>query len=130
MNNDFTISRYTQSHTNDIISAIGGDPNWQIFTGSESSRSNYIMLLKQSVTYVCYLEDCFCGYIRAILDAGLAIYISELFVRPEYRNRKIAQKLIEEVKANNSSITIYALSDEDLFYEKKGYKRVGSVFEV
>ena len=65
-----------------------------------------------------------------MVDDGMALYISELFVKPECRNRKIGQKLIEIVKIKNRSVTVYALSDEDRYYEKKGYQKIGSVFEI
>ena len=29
-----------------------------------------------------------------------------------------------------SHLTVYALSDEDAYYEKLGYRKVGSVFEI
>lgn len=56
--------------------------------------------------------------------------MSELFVIPEWRNHKIGQLLLERIKSDSSGLTVYALSDEDAFYEKKGYTKIGSVFEI
>jgi len=130
IDNQFELKLYTQENLSDVFSAIGEDPDWEFIISSECKRINYAERLKNSVTYVCYSQKKFCGYIRAIVDHGMALYISELFVKPEYRNCKIGQQLIEQVKIKNPSITVYALSDEDLYYEKKEYKKIGSVFEI
>jgi GNAT superfamily N-acetyltransferase len=68
--------------------------------------------------------------LRALLDDGFALYVSELFVVPEMRNRKIGRTLISKVKSDFMNLTVYALSDEDAYYEKLGYRKVGSVFEI
>ena len=130
MDNQFELKQYTSENLNDVCSAIGEDPDWEFMISGESKRQVYANRLENSVTYVCYSREEFCGYIRAIVDDGMALYISELFVKPEYRNRKIGQKLIEKVKIDNPSIIVYALSDEDRYYEKKRYKKIGSVFEI
>ena len=130
MTDQFKVKRCTSEHFNDILYAIGEYPEWEFLICSEPKRNDYVDRLEKSATFVCYSGKTFCGYIRAIIDGGLAVYISELFVKPEFRNRKIGQKLIEQVKADNGSVTVYALSDEDRFYEKKGYKKIGSVFEI
>jgi GNAT superfamily N-acetyltransferase len=70
------------------------------------------------------------GYLRAILDNGIFVYISELFVVPEMRNRKIGRALITKLKIDYSNLSVYALSDEDLYYEKLGYKKSGSVYKI
>ena len=130
MDNQFDLKQYSEENLIDVLSAIGEDPDWEFIISSDSKRENYAERLKNSVTYVCYSNSKFCCYIRAIVDNGMALYISELFVKPECRNQKIGQKLIEIVKESNSSITVYALSDEDRYCEKKEYKKIGSVFEV
>lgn len=130
MGDPFEIKKLSSENISDIFSAIGADPDWIFLISSESKRNDYADRLRDSVSYVCYSGNHFCGYIRAIVDDGMAVYISELLVKPAYRNQKIGQKLIEEVKINNSTLTVYALSDEDRYYEKKGYKKIGSVFEI
>ena len=130
MNNAYKLKRYAEENMSDVFSAIGEDPDWEFIINSKEKRENYAERLRNSVTFVCFSQSKFCGYIRAIVDNGMALYISELFVKPECRNQKIGQKLIEQVKESNSSLTVYALSDEDRYYEKKGYKKIGSVFEI
>jgi GNAT superfamily N-acetyltransferase len=123
------ILRYKREHEKAVISAITKDPDWDMFT-NESSVANYKKRLLESVTYVCSESGAFCGYVRSLLDDGFAVYISELFVVSEWRNRKIGRALVERVKKDFGNLTVYALSDEDAYYEKLGYKNVGSVFEI
>ena len=123
------IFRYKREHENAVISAIEKDPNWDIFT-NDRAIGNYRKRLLESITYVCYCNGTFGGYLRALLDDGFAIYISELFVVPELRNRTIGRTLIAKVKMDFRHLTVYALSDEDAYYEKLGYRKVGSVFEI
>ena len=121
------IFRYKREHEDAVISAIKEEPSWDIFT-NEKAIDNYKKSLCTSITYVCYENGVFRGYLRALLDDGFAIYISELFVVPEWRNRTIGRTLIAKVKMDFRHLTVYALSDEDAYYEKLGYRRVGSVY--
>lgn len=123
------ILRFSQEHEDAVICAIGKDPDWEMFT-HENAVDNYKKRLRESITYVCYEDGTFGGYVRALLDDGFAVYISELFVVPQWRNRKIGRTLIARLKADFRHLTVYALSDEDAYYEKLGYTKVGSVFEI
>ena len=123
------ISKYNFAHENDVLSAISEDPDWDIFS-NDSTIDLYRDSLLNGVTYVCYKNNELCGYVRAMLDDGFSIYISELYVIPKWRNHKIGQSLLERVKSDFSNLTVYALSDEDAYYVKKGYTKVGSVFEL
>ena len=97
---------------------------------NDDAIDTYKNSLRNSVTYVCHDDSEFCGYVRALLDDELAVYISELYVIPKCRNRKIGRSLLEYVKIHCSNMTVYALSDEDAYYENIGYKKIGSVFEL
>ena len=123
------ISKYRKKFKQDILSAINKDPDWDIFT-HENTITAYKNALKDSITYVCYHNLAFSGYIRAIEDKGLAVYISELYVVPKWRNHKVGRSLLETVKSDFPNLLVYALSDEDTYYEKLGYKKIGSVFEL
>ena len=70
-----------------------------------------------------------CGYLRALVD-GFGIYVSELYVAPAFRNNGYGKELLRELKEDHEGQDVYVLSDEDLYYEKLGYKRVGSVFQL
>lgn len=123
------ISKYNPENDDDIFAAITKDPDWEMFSKNAATES-YRKSLKNSVTYVCYNGNEFCGYLRAIPDDGFAVYVSELFVIHEWRNHKIGQSLLERIKSDYSGLSVYVLSDEDAFYVKKGYTKIGSVFEI
>ena len=123
------ISKYNSEHANDVLAAISEDPDWEMFSNATAIEF-YRNSLENGVTYVCYNNDEFCGYVRAILDDGFAIYVSELYVTPKWRNHKIGQSLLERVKSDSANLTVYALSDEDAYYVRKGYTKIGSVFEL
>ena len=116
-------------HEYDVLSAISEDPDWDIFS-NDSAKDLYRKSLQNSATYVCYKNHEFCGFVRAMLDDGFAVYISELYVIPKWRNHKIGQSLLERIRSDFSSLTVYALSDEDAYYVKNGYTKIGSVFEL
>ena len=123
------ISKYNSGYEDVVLSAISEDPDWAIFS-NEAAIDYYRKALANGITYVCLNNDEFCGYVRAILDPGFAVYISELYVIPEWRNHTIGQSLLERVKLDHTDLTVYALSDEDAYYLKKGYTKIGSVFEL
>ena len=123
------ITKYKPEHEEAVLSAIRNDPNWKMFTNDDAIEA-YKNSLKTSVTYVCHDNSEFCGYVRALIDEGFAIYVSELYVIPRCRNRRIGRSLLEQVKADFPNLTVYALSDEDAYYENMGYEKIGSVFEL
>jgi GNAT superfamily N-acetyltransferase len=53
-----------------------------------------------------------------------------LLVRKSYRGRNIGKILMERVCRDFPGQTVYVMSDVDLYYEKLGYRREGSIFEV
>lgn len=127
--NRMRIFRYKPENEEDILSAIKEDHNWDIFT-NDAAIANYRKSLKTSIKYVSYEKGDFCGYLRALLDDDLAIYICELYVVPGWRNRTIGRSLLSRVKMDFNRLTVYALSDEDAYYEKLGHKKSGSLFEI
>jgi ribosomal protein S18 acetylase RimI-like enzyme len=123
------ITKYKPEHEEAVLSAIKNDPNWEMFTNDDAIET-YKSSLEKSVTYVCHDNSGFCGYVRALLDEGFAIYVSELYVIPRCRNRKIGRSLLERVKVDFPNLAVYALSDEDAYYENIGYEKTGSVFKL
>lgn len=123
------ILKYKPVHEKAVLDALKKDPDWDMFI-NDGAIGLYKKSLKESITYVSYSNSEFCGFVRAFLDEGFAIYISELYVIPKWRNQKIGLSLLERVKIDFPSLTVYALSDEDAYYDKLGYKKIGSVFEL
>lgn len=124
-----SISTYSEADQNDVLNTLKQDRNWDILTNDDTIQK-YKNALKSGITYVARQNAVFCGFIRAISDEGIALYISELYVKEEYRNSGIGHALIERIRHDFQAVTVYALSDEDAYYAKHGYRRIGSVFEM
>ncbi|MFP4660956.1 MAG: GNAT family N-acetyltransferase [Halanaerobiales bacterium] len=102
---------------------------WSCYTAVDKS-DKYKEALNNSITYVAYEDDILCGYSRSLKDFDFYIYICDLLVVPEYRGRNIGRELMECIYNDYPEHIVYVMSDVDIYYEKQGYKREGSVFEV
>lgn len=111
----------------DLLIDEGDD--WRDYHGP-GGRSKYIKALKSSVTYIAYDENLVCGFVRCREDDGFGVYIYDLLVRKSYRGRHIGKSLMERVCQDFPDQPVYVMSDVDPYYEKLGYRREGSIFEV
>lgn len=105
----------------------GGD--WSDYHGP-IGRSKYIKALESSIAYIAYDETFVCGYVRCREDDGFGVYIYDLLVRKTHRGKQIGKTLMERVFKDFPNQPIYVMSDVDPYYEKLGYHREGSIFEV
>jgi GNAT superfamily N-acetyltransferase len=80
--------------------------------------------------YVCLEEDDLIAYIRCKEDSGFGVYVYDLLVRKDKRGNQVGKSLIEHIKDEFKNQSIYIMSDVDLYYEKCGYVKIGSIFEV
>lgn len=87
-------------------------------------------MLKESNVYLLFSDTTLIGMIRTKPDFGLGVYIYDLLVSKEYRGHRYGQKLIEYAKKKTKNQALYVMSDEDGYYEKLGYKKIGSIFEI
>jgi GNAT superfamily N-acetyltransferase len=92
--------------------------------------SKYIKALESSITYIACDENLVCGYARCREDDGFGVYIYDLLVRKTHRGKQIGKALMERVLKDFLNQAIYVMSDVDPYYEKLGYRREGSIFEV
>ena len=93
-------------------------------------RDKYIKALESSITYIACDETLICGYVRCREDDGFGVYVHDLLVRKNHRGRQIGKSLMERVCQDFPDQPVYVMSDIDQYYEKLGYRRVGSIFEV
>ncbi|HHT63259.1 MAG: GNAT family N-acetyltransferase [Bacillota bacterium] len=93
-------------------------------------RNKYIKALESSITYIAYDENLVCGYVRCREDDGFGVYIFDLLVRKTHRGKRIGKTLMERVCKDFPNQPIYVMSDVDPYYEKLGYRKEGSIFEV
>jgi len=96
----------------------------------ESGWARYKNPLTQSVTYVAYAGDALCGYIRCRDDDGFGVYIYDLLVDKAHRGHKVGALLAEAVCKAYPGKPVYVMSDVDIYYEKQGYEKIGSIFSI
>ncbi len=123
-----SISQYRKEHEDALIALLKAEPDWSPFT-SDGAIAAFKKALLESETYVCIRHGEICGYLRALVD-GFGVYVSELYVAPPHRANGYGRKLLVEVKQMNPDVGVYVLSDEDAYYEKLGFKRIGSIYQL
>lgn len=80
--------------------------------------------------YVIIEDEKLCGYIRCKDDDGSGIYILDLLVDKRYRGRGYGRSLMKTICDTYPNDIVYVTSDADPYYEKQGYVKEGTVFQV
>lgn len=125
-----TIKKYTSADEAALFSLMQNEGSeWESYWGNEN-RDKYKTALKNSIVYTAYKGNILCGYCRCRDDGGYGIYIYDLLVDIKYRGSNIGRKLIEQVYNDYPDDAVYVMSDVDIYYEKQGFKREGSIFEI
>jgi GNAT superfamily N-acetyltransferase len=104
-------------------------PEWDCYFNTNAVEK-YKEALANSITYVAFNNNILCGFVRCRDDNGFGIYIYDLLVRKSFRGHDIGRKLIEHVCKEYPQDTVYVMSDVDEYYQKLGYRREGSIFEI
>lgn len=124
------IKLYTKKDEDNLFNLIMSEKEeWCDYTSSEGKK-NYIKALNHSIVYVYFEDNDLVAYIRCKEDDGFGIYIYDLLVRHDKRGNQIGKTLIEYVKSEYNNQSIYCMSDADAYYEKLGYIKIGSIFEI
>jgi len=124
------IRRYSKADENllfDLLIDEGDD--WSDYY-EPIGRIKYVKALESSITYIALDENLVSGYVRCREDDGFGVYIYDLLVRKTHRGKQIGKILMERVFNYFPNQPIYVMSDVDPYYEKLGYSREGSIFEV
>lgn len=125
-----TVRKYTIDDENALMELIENEgADWECYYGKEVNQK-YRNSLKNSITYIAFYDNTLCGYSRSIDDNGFYIYVCDLLVDKRFRGHGIGKKLMDCVIKDYPEQTVYVMSDVDEYYEKQGYKKEGSVFEV
>lgn len=124
------ILRYSEKYEALLFDLLAGEgPGWSVYYDS-AGRERYIRALETSITYIACDDGLVCGYVRCRADDGFGIYVYDLLVRKSHRGRRIGKSLVQQVCRDLPDQRVYVMSDEDSYYEKIGYHRVGSIFSV
>lgn len=102
---------------------------WYCYS-SGSNREKYKESLARSITYVAYSADSLCGFSRSIDDFGFYVYVCDLLVDKQYRGNAIGKQLMECLITEYPDREIYVMSDVDDYYNKLGYQKEGTIFQV
>lgn len=110
-----------------LIQAEG--PDWSCYSAGDAAVK-YRKALRDSITYIACDGSTACGFVRALDDCGLYIYICDLLVNAAFRGHEIGRLLMERIAADYKGRGVYMLSGVDEYYEKLGYTREGSIYKV
>lgn len=102
---------------------------WIDYYGSEG-RKKYQKALDTSLVYLAFEGEALCGYCRCRDDGGFGIYILDLLVDRDFRGREIGRRLMERVCRDHPKDIVYVTSGVDPYYEKLGYRREGTIFQI
>jgi len=124
------IRKYKKEDENNVMGIIKKEgEEWESYSGLDV-QDKYKKALQNSITYVAHVGDELCGYSRSLDDNGFFIYVCDLLVTPKFRGKNIGRELMECIYKDYPDKIIYVMSDVDKYYEKQGYRKEGSVFEV
>ncbi|MEA5007085.1 MAG: GNAT family N-acetyltransferase [Rikenellaceae bacterium] len=111
-----------------LMQMILDEDGWDY--ADENLSEKYKSALETSITYVAYKDNVLCGYSRSLEDFGTYIYVCDLLVKPDCRGEETGRKLMECIHQDYPDRIVYVMSGVDGYYEKLGYKRAGSIFEL
>lgn len=124
------IRKYSKQDEARLMSLLQTEGDEWACYWKEPYAHRYADALANSITYVACESDALCGYVRALMDHGFYIYVCDLLVLKPYRGRSIGRQLMERLLTDFPNQNVYVMSDVDEYYQKLGYTREGSVFEV
>lgn len=124
------IRKYSGKDEDNLMQVIKAEgPDWECYSAG-AAAVKYGRALCDSITYVACEGAAICGYVRALDDCGLYIYICDLLVNAAFRGREIGRLLMERVAADYPGQDVYVMSGVDGYYEKLRYIREGSIYKV
>lgn len=92
-------------------------------------QERYQLALHLSTVFVLLINDQICGYIRCKEDDGYGVYVYDLLVHRDVRGQALGKRLMDHVYAYFNHQPLYIMSDEDGYYERLGYARIGSIYQ-
>jgi ribosomal protein S18 acetylase RimI-like enzyme len=125
-----TIKKYTPEDEQNLFALIENEGEDWAYYCTGAGKEKYLKALSHNIVYVLYVDETLCGYARCSEDEPTGIYVLDLLVNPEYRGNEYGRLLMEKVVADYPDTTVYVNSDVNPYYEKLGYKAIGSIFMV
>jgi len=103
---------------------------WSDYYDDKGISRQYQIALSNCIVYVAVEEETVCGFIRVRNDDGFCIIVYDLLVHKNYRGKSYGRALIDRVCTDFKETEVYVMSDEDGYYEKQGFRKIGSIFEL
>jgi len=103
---------------------------WADYYDDNGISVQYQTALRNCIVYVAVEEETVCGFIRVRDDDGFCIIVYDLLVHKNHRGKNYGRTLISHVCSEFPGTDVYVMSDEDGYYEKQGYRKVGSIFKL
>jgi len=124
------IRKYRKEDEDKVMEIIEQEgEQWRDYFAPEN-QAMYRKALEQSVTYIALENGMVCGFSRSLDDHACSIFVCDLLVTAKFRGKDVGKQLMECLCDDYPSKTIYAMSDVDEYYEKQGYKNIGSIFLI
>ena len=124
------IRRYEAGDAEMLLAMIAQEgEDWKEYSQG-AGRNKYQKALSNSTAWLLFEDGTLCGYVRCREDDGFGVYVYDLLVSRSHRGREYGRLLLEQVCRETPGETVYVMSDEDGYYEKLGYERIGSIFTV
>lgn len=108
-----------------VFNLIKNEEGWDY--AEPNKMMKYKIALETSVTVN---DDEVYEYSRSLNDFDTYIYVCDLLVKPSYRGQNLGKQLMLCIQKDFPEHTVYVMSDEDGYYDKVGFSRVGSIYEV
>ena len=124
------IKKYTPEDEQKLFELLENEgEEWKTYWHG-AGKEKYRKALANSIVYVLYVGETLCGYARCREDEPTGIYVIDLLVNPAYRGNEYGRLLMEKVAADYPHATVYVNSDVNPYYEKLGYKAIGTIFLI
>lgn len=125
---NFNIKEYNKDNENDLFRLIEKEgEDWSCYW---KNKLKYKKAIQNSITYVLYEKETLCGFVRCRNDDGFGIYIYDLLVDLDCRGKGYGKLLMEKVYDSFPNEIVYVMSGVDLYYEKLGYEKEGTIYIV
>lgn len=125
-----TVRRYTHEDEHALFSLIESEGEaWKCYFENDN-RFRYLKAVNSSIVYVLCDDVKLIGYARVREDDGYGVYVYDLLVSAKERGQRYGHLLMMFIKSQFPQQPVYVMSDVDPYYQKQGYQRIGSIFEV
>ena len=124
------IRKYTNTDADGVMKIIELEgEEWRDYSAPEN-QAKFKKALENCIVYVAVVDHEIVGFSRSIKDNDLWIVVGDLLVNPKFRGQGIGKMLLDVIKNDYPTLNAYVMSDNDVYYSKQDYKRVGSIFKV